>query len=284
MKSGVLVTTFSTCRSIAGSLTAPASVNELLAGLPSLGACSAAVLLSCPGTRRRAHEDRDRDRRIVAARGQRVGARARDRRPRRRARPPGAGGCSVGDQPWRFDRVGDGHRPGRRSFPHVADRDRVGAGLPGSQRRRVRLADRQIGHEHAGGRRSRRDRAGDPGRRCLEREVGDVLDRRARLQPGRGDRDLEADRRAPRRRRRASRAATTTWPAGELAGVVAGRVGQRRPVQLDAARGRTTAPAGMRSVNVVPVAPSCAGVLHVHRVGQRVAEARRRGVDGLRSR
>ena len=49
MKFGVLVTTFSTCRSIAGSLTAPLSVNELLSGLPSLGAVSVAVLLSCPG-------------------------------------------------------------------------------------------------------------------------------------------------------------------------------------------------------------------------------------------
>ena len=49
MKFGVLVTIFSTCRSIAGSLTAPLSVKELLSGLPSLGACSVAVLLSCPG-------------------------------------------------------------------------------------------------------------------------------------------------------------------------------------------------------------------------------------------
>ena len=49
MKFGVLVTTFSTCRSMAGSLTAPASVKALLSGLPSLGACSVAVLLSCPG-------------------------------------------------------------------------------------------------------------------------------------------------------------------------------------------------------------------------------------------
>ena len=47
--SGVLVTTFSTCRSIAGSLTAPASVKELLSGLPSLAAWSVAVLLSWPG-------------------------------------------------------------------------------------------------------------------------------------------------------------------------------------------------------------------------------------------
>ena len=51
MKFGVLVTTFSTCRSIAGWLTAPASVTELLSGLPSLGACSARGVAELPGLR-----------------------------------------------------------------------------------------------------------------------------------------------------------------------------------------------------------------------------------------
>ena len=45
----MLVTAFSTCRSITGSLTAPLSVKELLSGSPSLGASTVAVLLSCPG-------------------------------------------------------------------------------------------------------------------------------------------------------------------------------------------------------------------------------------------
>jgi hypothetical protein len=164
----------------------------------------------------------------------------------------------------------------------------VRAGLPGRQRRRMRLADGQIGT-------STRVVAGavvtvlaTPVVAARNASVRRVVDRRPQRQPGRGDGDLEAHRRARARcersayrRRRAGAEAHHHATSGELAEIVAARVAHRQAVQADAARDEGR-PRRNRVAERRPGGGILAGVLHSHRVRQRVPEIRRGAVDGLR--
>ena len=186
-------------------------------------------------------------------------------------------------QPGGLDRVGDCHGPGRRPFAHVADRDRVRAGLPGRQRRRVCLADRQVGDEHARDSRcSRRpcweprsSRPGTRARRCSRswrpRSKPAVATLTWKLTvalaPGAS--------RPPAPGGRARAEAHHHLAAGESAEVVPARVGHGGSVEADAA-GDEGGPRGDRVAERRRSRAVLARVLHRHRVRQRVAEVRGR--------